>query len=53
MAGVVASGVFVGQNELGQLTANPAGDSRNLAAIPPEDTFFGTPLGDLCKEETE
>jgi ferredoxin-nitrite reductase len=51
MAGVAASGVFVGQNEQGQLTANPAGDSRNLAAIPPEDTVFGTPLGDLCKEE--
>jgi ferredoxin-nitrite reductase len=51
MAGVAASGVFVGQNEQGQITANPAGDSRNLAAIPPEDTVFGTPLGDLCKEE--
>ena len=53
MAGVQASGVFVGTNATGQLTAAPdsvAGgvpSPRNLA----EPAFHGTPLGDLCKEE--
>jgi ferredoxin-nitrite reductase len=50
MAGVSASGVFVGATAGGQLTATANG-TPNLAAPPPEDTVFGTPLGDLCKEE--
>jgi len=52
MAGVVASGVFVGQNPAGLLTADQnAVSSGNLAAPPTEDTVFGTALDDLCKEE--
>lgn len=53
MAGVSASGVFVGTTATGQLTASSgtAVNGANLAAPPPEDTVFGTPLADLCKEE--
>lgn len=53
MAGMSASGVFVGTTAGGQLaaTAGAAGVGANLAAPPPEDTVFGTPLADLCKEE--
>jgi ferredoxin-nitrite reductase len=53
MAGVSASGVFVGATTGGQLTAHAgaAANGTNLAAPPPEDTVFGTPLGDLGKEE--
>ncbi|MEO6568670.1 MAG: NirA family protein [Opitutaceae bacterium] len=54
MAGLSASGVFVGTTSSGQLTAasgTAAHGAANLAAPPAEDTFFGTPLGDLCKEE--
>lgn len=54
MAGVSASGVFVGVTANGQLTgtAGAAGSgAQNLAAPPPEDAVFGTPLSDLCKEE--
>ncbi len=54
MAGVAASGVvpFVGQTASGQLTATPAGaEGGNLASAPREETVFGTPLGELCKEE--
>ncbi|MBI2496498.1 MAG: NirA family protein, partial [Opitutae bacterium] len=53
MAGVAASGVFVGHTATGQLTADPASSvggvpsPRNLA----EPTVHGTPLSDLCKEE--
>ncbi len=51
MAGMSASGLFVGTTANGQLTAAPsAATSGNLAA-PAEETVFGTPLGDLCKEE--
>ncbi|MEO7413528.1 MAG: NirA family protein [Opitutaceae bacterium] len=50
MAGVGASGIFVGTTANGQLTASANG-TPNLAALPPEDTVFGTALGDLCKEE--
>ncbi len=53
MAGVASSGVlpFVGQTPGGQLTSTPdASVSGNLAA-PAEETVFGTPLGDLCREE--
>jgi ferredoxin-nitrite reductase len=61
MAGVSASGVFVGTTSSGQLTASPNvegalrpdGTSLNLATAPTEDTatVHGTPLADLCKEE--
>ena len=51
MAGVSASGVFVGTTATGQLTASAgASVSGNLAA-PAEEKVFNTPLGDLCKEE--
>lgn len=53
MAGMAASGVFVGTTATGQLTADPGATAttpRNLAA-PIEATFHGTPLADLCKEE--
>ena len=56
MAGVAASGVFVGTTSTGQLTASAsASTTPNLAApvaaSASEPTFHGTPLGDLCKEE--
>ncbi|MEO5961562.1 MAG: NirA family protein, partial [Opitutaceae bacterium] len=54
MAGVSASGFvpFVGTSSRGQLTASPtSAGAPNFAAPPTEDTVFGTPLGDLCKEE--
>lgn len=54
MAGIAASGGFVGMTAGGQLTATAetaVPGSGNLAAPPSEETFFGTPLGDLCKEE--
>jgi ferredoxin-nitrite reductase len=52
MAGVAASGVFVGHTATGQVTASPAGAATgNFASPPAEDTVFGTPIGDLCKEE--
>ncbi len=52
MAGAMASGVFVGTNSAGQLTASPAAATGgNLAAPAGEPTVHGTPLSDLCKEE--
>ena len=54
MAGVGAGGLFpfVGHTAGGRLTAVSTGaTTANLAAPPAEDTVFGTPLGDLCKEE--
>ncbi|HVU18614.1 MAG TPA: NirA family protein [Candidatus Didemnitutus sp.] len=42
---------FVGQTAGGQLTADPAGASANLAAAPVEETVFGTPLSELAKPE--
>jgi ferredoxin-nitrite reductase len=41
---------FVGQTASGRITAEPGEAPVNLAA-PPEDTVFGTPLGDLSKPE--
>ena len=50
MAGAFASGIFVGHNAAGQITATPAAAATpNLAA--PEPTVHGTPIADLCKEE--
>lgn len=54
MAGLGAGGLlpFVGQTAAGQLTGTPAAAATpNLAAPPAEDTVFGTPLSELCKEE--
>jgi len=54
MAGVAASGQFpfTGHTAGGQLTTSAAASATgNLAAPPAEDTVFGTPLSDLCKEE--
>jgi len=54
MAGVGAGGLFpfVGHTAGGRLTAvSTVATTANLAAPPAEDTVFGTPLGDLCKEE--
>jgi ferredoxin-nitrite reductase len=54
MAGVAASGLipFAGHTAAGLVTANPADAATgNLASTPTEKTVFGTPLGDLCKEE--
>jgi ferredoxin-nitrite reductase len=51
MAGVSASGVFVGTNSLGQLTAAPTGAASPNLAAPAEEKIFNTPLADLCKEE--
>jgi len=36
---------FLGQNAAGQFTADPP------LAVPQEETVFGTPLDDLCREE--
>jgi len=50
-AGASGRGVsqpFVAQNSAGQLTHLPAPGLANEAL---EETFFGTPIGDLCKEE--
>ncbi len=43
---------FAGQTAAGLLTASPeAAVTGNLAVPAPEDTVFGTPVSDLCKEE--
>jgi len=53
MAGVYASGSipFVGTNAPGQLTASPAATTSGNLAAPAAESVYGTPLGDLCKEE--
>ncbi len=53
MAGVTASGQipFVGQTASGHLTASPASSATSNLASETEARIFGTPLGDLCKEE--
>jgi ferredoxin-nitrite reductase len=52
-AGVAQRGSFpfVGYTESGQITNNPAAGAVNQAAEVPEETYFGTPVSDLCKEE--
>jgi len=44
---------FVGNTASGLITdgSGAEGGSPNLAAVPKEDTWFGTPIDDLCKEE--
>lgn len=52
MAGVAQRGLFpyVGATANGQLTADPAQGSANLAAAR-EETVFGVPRTELCKQE--
>lgn len=49
MAGVAQRGLhpYVGSTPTGQLTGDPAQGSANLA----EETVYGTPLGDVTKQE--
>jgi ferredoxin-nitrite reductase len=51
MAGVSASGVFVGTTATGQLTANAAASATPNLAAPVEEKIFHTPRSELCKEE--
>lgn len=52
MAGAMQRGVqpFVGQTPAGLLTGDPASGAANQAE-PAEETFHGTPVSDLCREE--
>src|SRR5262245_4214859 len=52
MAGVAQRGLvpYVGATGTGQLTADPAQGGPNLAAVR-EESVFGTPRTDLCKQE--
>ena len=51
-AGAMQRGVrpFVGHTATGLLTDDPASGSQNVAE-PAEETFHGTPVSDLCREE--
>jgi ferredoxin-nitrite reductase len=51
IAGVQASGIFVGTTAAGQITASPDAAASGNLVTPAEAMVFGTPLGDLCKEE--
>ncbi len=42
---------FVGHTASGLITSEPASGVVNQAAELPEETYFGTPVSDLCKEE--
>ena len=52
-AGVAQRGnsAFVGYTASGLITSEPAAGVANEAAELPEETFFGTPVSDFCKEE--
>jgi ferredoxin-nitrite reductase len=43
---------FAGHLDDGRVTNDPASGARNLAVEEPEPLFFGTPVSDLCREET-
>ncbi len=43
--------IFAGHTASGLITADPASGVANAAAPPVEETYFGVPLEDLCKEE--
>ena len=51
-AGATQTGAlpFVGRTQAGLITNNPEAGSANLAE-PVEETFHGTPLSELCREE--
>lgn len=42
---------FVGHAASGQITCQPSAGGANLAEPAKEETFFGTPVSDLCAEE--
>jgi ferredoxin-nitrite reductase len=51
-AGVAQRGVpFVGHTPAGLITSDPASGLENQAAEAAEETYFGTPVSDLSKEE--
>lgn len=52
-AGVAQRGKspFVGHTASGLIAHQPEPGMANQAAEPPEETYFGTPVSDLCKEE--
>ena len=51
-AGVAQRGApFVGHTPSGQITGDPASGLANQAAEAIEETYFGTPVSELCKEE--
>ena len=51
LAGIAQRGLpYVGSTVNGQFTADPAQGGANLAT-PKEETIFGTPLGDVTKQE--
>jgi ferredoxin-nitrite reductase len=51
-AGIAQRGVpFVGHTPSGLITSDPASGLANQAAEAPEETYFGTPVSDLSKEE--
>jgi ferredoxin-nitrite reductase len=43
--------VFVGRGSSGLITDTASAGVENLAARPESETWFGTPLDDLCREE--
>lgn len=53
MAGVAQRGLFhyVGTTAEGLITGSSTEGGANLAAPAPEETIFGTPLGDVTKQE--
>jgi ferredoxin-nitrite reductase len=42
---------FTGHTANGLIKADASSSSTNLAAPPQDETYFGTPVADLCKEE--
>ena len=52
-AGAVQRGPipFVGHTTSGRITSDSSSGLLNQAAGPSEETYFGTPVSDLCKEE--
>jgi len=52
-AGVAQRGTapFVGHTSSGLITSDPTSGSANQAAEAAEETYFGTPVSELCKEE--
>src|SRR5437660_11447183 len=53
MAGVAQRSLvpYVGTTANGQITAEPEQGGKNLAAPPSEETVFGTPRSELCKQD--